>query len=238
MFLATSDEIKLIDKTAADRLGISEYELIGRAGEAIAKAVRERVPKGTLVVVLAGKGNNGADGYSAAKHLMSEYDTVVYDVFCTGQKGNDGKRYADEFIALGGTVKPFDNVIGLRNDIECCACVIDAIFGIGVKGELPEFLTDIAEILRDAKDTFKIAVDIPLGVSSDDATVDERFVYAADATVSLCLLKPSNVSYPAKEYMGKVIYDNINLQIDNILEKNDFKNIFVDDLNISTLIPK
>lgn len=237
MILATSNQIKLIDEKASDLLGIPLYELIGRAGEAVAKAVRELVPIASKVIFLAGKGNNGADGYAAAKLLLSDYDVLVYDVFGVGQKGEDGKRYFDEFCSLGGIVRPYSDPADLSADIAGAVAVIDAIFGTGIGGKLPDFLLEVAEIIRGAEGVIKIAVDLPLGVRADDGSIDREYVYQADATVTLCLPKPAHYSYPAKKYVGKVIFDNINLQIDSINDKNEFLYRLVDDKEITDLLP-
>lgn len=237
MLLATSEQIKLIDQRVSKLLSISTYELIGRAGDAIARVVQKHIANGSKIVVLAGKGNNGADGYAAAKRLLSNYQVVVYDIFGAGQHGNDGKCYLEEFVRDGGILNPYSDPESLKSDLSDADCIIDAIFGIGVSGDLPTFLIDIAELLRAVKNAVKIAVDIPLGVISDDGRVDERFAYAADATVSLCLLKPCNVSYPAKAYIGKLHYDDIGLNVTDVIPKEEFLYHLIDEQNIKELLP-
>jgi len=66
MILAQPDIIPKIDKYAREQLGIPTRELMRRAGEAVANAVRSSVNKKKTVSVFAGKGNNGGDGYAAA----------------------------------------------------------------------------------------------------------------------------------------------------------------------------
>ena len=62
MKLVTPSQIPEIDAYAKNKLGIPMQELIARAGRAVAKVIRERIPAGGRVVILAGRGNNGADG--------------------------------------------------------------------------------------------------------------------------------------------------------------------------------
>ena len=73
MRLATSDMIKKIDSYSQNELGITVKELMKKSGEAVAAAIRKRAPKNKDVVILAGKGNNGADGYAAATMLQNEF---------------------------------------------------------------------------------------------------------------------------------------------------------------------
>ena len=80
MKLATSKMISMIDKYSKEELGIPISELMDKSGEAVAKVIRERAPKNKPVVILAGKGNNGGDGYAAALKIMNDYDVTVYDI--------------------------------------------------------------------------------------------------------------------------------------------------------------
>ena len=86
MKLALSSTISDIDKFSANNLGIPVVDLMKKSGEAVADTVRKRVPLGSDIVILAGKGNNGGDGYAAAVELFNEYSVTVYDVFSKGQK--------------------------------------------------------------------------------------------------------------------------------------------------------
>ena len=97
MLLAKSDMISRIDKYAEECIGISTTELMRRAGRAVANAVREKLPEGKTVVILAGKGNNGGDGYAAAVSLLDDYDVTVYDIFSEGQKNEAGKHFLNEY---------------------------------------------------------------------------------------------------------------------------------------------
>ena len=86
MKLARSHMISKIDEYSRDVLGIPLKELMQKSGAAVAKVIRERAPKNKYVVILAGRGNNGGDGYAAAVDVMDEYDVTVYNIFPEGQK--------------------------------------------------------------------------------------------------------------------------------------------------------
>lgn len=237
MVLATSDIIRKIDNMATDELGISMYELIERAGEAVASVVEKRVEVGAKVLIFAGKGNNGADGYATAKHLMKKYDVCVYDVFGVGQKGNDGKRHLEEFISLGGMVQSLKIDDKFIEEIKNADCILDAIFGIGFSGTVPGELIQLAEIINRQNGAEKIAIDSPLGVNADDGSVDTTAVCRMSATVSLSLLKPGHVSYPAKEYVGIVENDNIGLPFETVLSQSKPKYYLVDKEFSKNILP-
>ena len=73
MKLATSSMISEIDEYLAKKMDSSTSQLMKKSGEAVADAVRSGLKPGSSVVILAGKGNNGGDGYAAACELFGEY---------------------------------------------------------------------------------------------------------------------------------------------------------------------
>ena len=69
MKLVVSEDIRRIDEYAEKALKIPRIELMAKSGEAIARVIRERIPEGQSILILAGKGNNGGDGYATAVSL-------------------------------------------------------------------------------------------------------------------------------------------------------------------------
>ena len=167
MRLLQSSMIKDIDEFAESVLGIAPFDLIKRSGEAVARAVRELTPPGAKVLILAGKGNNGADGYAAACRLISDYSVVVSDVFSAGQRTAGGRAHLEEYLSLGGRVeKGVDYSL-----LEGADCIVDAIFGTGFSGKLTEKLSRLAGAIN-LSGAKKVAVDIPLGVNADDGSIE------------------------------------------------------------------
>lgn len=211
MKLAKSSDIHKIDDYAASVLGIPVRELMQRSGHAVAVAVRARVPKGARIAIFAGSGNNGGDGYAAACELLPEYDVSVYDVFGKGQKSEEGKFFAERFCAAGGRILPFSDDPACVVDAEC---LIDAVFGIGFHGELPEQAHTIARLFRRAVAT-KLAVDVPLGVNPDDGSVTPDAI-SVTATVCLSFAKAGLYSYPARGYVGEILCDDLGLPTERL----------------------
>ena len=238
MILMQPSKIAKIDKFATEVLGIPARELMLRAAHAVANAVKENVPTGGTVRIFSGKGNNGGDGYAAATLLMKDYDVVVYDVFGAGQKSDEGCYFLEKFLSLRGRVEVLFDVFTVRSDVEECDCIIDAIFGTGFVGEYPRVATDLAEIFSSSKASFKLAIDVPLGVDASLGCVSKATAYHADATVALGFVKPGLVSYPAKEYIGKLIYDNIGLHNDDILSNFESHEYYIDSDIASRLLPR
>ncbi len=238
MILFEPSLISRIDSFAKDSLGIPTLTLMHRAAEAICRAVRSFVSPGSKVRIFAGKGNNGGDGYTAALLLMNDYDVKVYDVFGSGQRSGEGKYYLESYLSSGGVVEIMELDQKTLCDIECADCVIDAVFGTGFVGELPEKASSLANIFSELRDTVLLAVDVPLGVDASSGRVDKAACYHATATVVLGFFKPGLVSYPAREYVGKLIYDNIGLQNKMILSEFKPNDYYIDYELASSFIPQ
>ena len=221
MKLALSYKIPEIDAFSAQKLGISHIELMHRSGLAVAGAVRERVVRGSKIIMLAGKGNNGGDGYAAALELAADYTVKIYDMFSAGQKSEEGKHFLSAVSDAGVEIVPYSDFDSLKSDVDSCACVVDAIFGTGFLGDIPEFLQPIAVFVREKVNIQKIAIDVPLGVNPDDGSVSD-FAINATATVALSFIKPGIISYPARSYIGEIIYSDLGLPMDKIEEAFDF----------------
>ncbi len=227
MKLVTSSQISEIDAYAKNTLGLPMEELIRRAGRAVAKAVRDRIEEGGHIVILAGRGNNGADGYSAAIELMKDYRVTVYDVFQAGQKSEAGRSFLEAFKQAGGSVLPLTEEEESRMNLAGAACIVDAIFGTGLRGEIPENLRRLAKEVKAAVGVQKIAVDVPLGVNADDGSVTEDAIYVG-ATVVLSFVKVGILSYPARSFVGDIVLDDLGLPTQEIEKVLSFPNRLIE----------
>lgn len=235
MKLAFAEQIRKIDSFAINTLGIPAEALMGRSGSAVAREVRSLCCAGDSVVILAGKGNNGGDGYAAACELQTDYDVLVYDVFSAGQKSTEGNHYLSLYKSLGGRVLPLQTDDDFVSNTKCAAVIVDAIFGTGVSGNIPENILALSKIIESSP-AKKVAIDVPLGVNADDGSVCDGAL-TADVTVALSYLKPGLLSYPAKDICGRVVLDTIGLPSD-IIEKNiDFKNYLFDFASAVSSLP-
>ncbi len=237
MKLVTSSQISEIDAYAKNALSLPMEELIARAGRAVANAVRDRIPKGGRIVILAGRGNNGADGYAAAALLLEDYDVTVYDVLKAGQKSEAGRAFLEAFCAKGGRVLPLTEEEEARMNLASADCIVDAIFGTGLRGQIPDNLRRLAKAVKAAVDVQKIAVDVPLGVNADDGSVTEDAIYVG-ATVELSFIKVGVLSYPARTFVGDIVMDDLSLPITQIEKTFDFPNHLVEKEWVRTHLPK
>ena len=237
MQLATSDMISKIDEYSQNKLGIPVKDLMDKSGAAVAAVVADRVALGSSVAILAGKGNNGGDGYAAAIKLMDKYAVTVYDIFSAGQKTDEGKYFLNLYLERGGVIVNFEPTEEILSTIQKSACIVDAIFGTGFHGDMPECLHPLAIAIRESVGAEKIAVDVPLGINADNGSISE-FAISVGATVELSYIKPGVVSYPARSYVGEIVYADLELPQQKINEAFSFKYHAIDGAWISDNLPK
>ncbi|MDQ2878948.1 MAG: NAD(P)H-hydrate epimerase, partial [Pseudomonadota bacterium] len=163
--------------------GSSVDALMERAGTGVAAAVR-RLASGAPVLVLCGPGNNGGDGYVAARILRG--NGLAVRVAATGDPTSEAAMAAR--TAWGGAV---DAIGGAESE----PVVVDALFGTGLSRPLTPPLADaLAQVIGEAR--LAIAVDLPSGVNTDTgAILGASRGYGL--TLALGALKPAHVLEPA-----------------------------------------
>lgn len=178
--------------------GTSVDTLMERAGAALAEAVFRY--SGTLpMLVLAGPGNNGGDGYVAARHLAER--GVAVRVAALGEPKSEAARRAR--AGWSGSVEV------LAEATAPAPVLVDALFGTGLKRgldeELARHLMRLAEHAR-----VRIACDLPSGVESDSGA-ELSPVPSFDLTVTFGALKPAHRLFPAMDRCGLVALADIGI---------------------------
>jgi len=193
--LLTPAEMARAD-AASPALGVSGPTLMANAGRAVARAILRRFrPCRTLV--LAGPGNNGGDGYVAARLLQQSGWPVAVAAFAPPRSGCDA---ADAAFHWRGLAAPFTAAEAARAEL-----VIDAMFGAGLARDVDGI---VADTLRAARRV--VAVDVPSGL--DGATGAVRgFAPQAALTVTFFRLKPGHLLLPGRELCGETVLADIAL---------------------------
>lgn len=184
--------------------GIPGLRLMEAAGRAVARAAMRRFrPVRTLV--LAGPGNNGGDGYVAARLLEAAGWPVAVAALAPPRAGSDAAEAAARWR---GPVVPFAPAEAARAGL-----VIDAVFGAGLSRPVDGI---VAETLAAARGPI-LAVDLPSGL--DGATGQPRgFVPQAALTVTFFRLKPGLLLPPGRFLCGEILLADIGLP-ESVLEE-------------------
>ncbi|WP_375774996.1 NAD(P)H-hydrate dehydratase [Bradyrhizobium sp. ma5] len=192
------DVLTTTEMERADRLTIAAgtpgFALMMSAGQAVAEAAMDLVEEGPIVVV-AGRGNNGGDGFVAAAELAARGREVSVILLCERDS-----LQGDAVLAAKGwkyPVLPFNpQAIGKP------ALIIDALFGAGlnrsVKGDPLEMIAAI-----NANGTPVLAIDLPSGINGTSGAVMGAAVQATE-TVTFFRKKPAHLLLPGRMYCGRV----------------------------------
>ena len=226
-YLLTAAEMAAADRTTSEKIGIPSIVLMERAALAVAKAVQEDFPdaSGTEILVIAGKGNNGADALAAGRILLDAGYGVTFYGLDDGrdQKAAPSGESSEDFRKESVKESAMDIQRGILEAYGCRVffglprnehpnAVIDGIFGTGlsraVSGKAEEAIR-IVNCLRE-RGARIYSVDIPSGVS---ATTGERLGAAvqADVTVTFSFYKRGHFLFPGSDLCGRLIRDEIGI---------------------------
>jgi len=234
MMLVTAAQMREIDRIAIREIGIAGLQLMERAGSEVAAAIIEEFGPVTArrVVVVAGKGNNGGDGFVVARRLLEAgaaprvilagaRDEVRGDAAETLARaeaagvpvhaaGAGGGAAAGATASGGGDAPAGASDVlaaALGDALSRADIAVDALLGTGAAGAPRGLVADAIRMLAAfAAETPRrpvVAIDIPSGVDADTGVVAGQAV-RADLTVTLALAKPGLFLYPGRAHAGAI----------------------------------
>ena len=174
--------------------GVASAALMAAAGAAVARSVSARHPPGSRIAVVAGAGNNGGDGFVAARLLRDAgYRASVHLV------GRSDALRGDAAAAAAAWQGP---VVAGVPDLAGAHVVVDALFGAGLDRPLAgDFLAAVAAI--NGAGVPVVAVDLPSGINGTTGAVMGAAVNA-DRTVTFFRKKPGHLLLPGRDHCGPV----------------------------------
>jgi NAD(P)H-hydrate epimerase len=191
--LLTVAAMRRVDAAAIAR-GVPGTVLMERAGSAVAARVRAHLPEGGRVLVLCGPGNNGGDGFVAARVLCD--GGIAVDLAALVPVADLNGDAADAAAGWTGPVLAPSAVA----DLDAYDLVVDALFGAGLSRDLEGDAAALVERLsRTAVPV--VAVDVPSGIDGDTGAVRGCAVRAVE-TVTFVALKPGHLLQPARAHCG------------------------------------
>ena len=200
MLILTAEEIRNAENEA-NRNGLSFDDMMESAGSGCAEHILKNYAAAKNIVILCGKGKNGGDGFVIARYLHNA-ERSVNVITCFNAPSDELSEKNKALI--DGIVNIYDGshiTRRLTEIINSADIIIDAVFGIGFKGELPLNIKEIFEICRISSDV-KIAIDIPSGLTTEKAFPCECF--KADETLSMLCFKKEHIYKPYSDLCGAV----------------------------------
>ncbi|MCX6578074.1 MAG: NAD(P)H-hydrate dehydratase [Candidatus Aminicenantes bacterium] len=215
MKVLTSQQMKEIDRKTIEEIGIPGPVLMENAGLEIVRVIRASFPEiqKEKVLIVAGKGNNGGDGLVMARHLWNLGGRPK--VFLLAAK-QDVK--GDAALNLGIADKIGVDIVEIlsvedwkknKRELSAATLIVDAIFGTGLMNPAGGIYATAIEDINKTK-AYKVAIDIPSGLSSDTFQIIGPAV-KADLTVTLGAPKIGHVFPPAEDWIGELVIADISL---------------------------
>jgi NAD(P)H-hydrate epimerase len=196
--LLTPENMGQVDRAAAAS-GLSSYGLMERAGQAVAACALRRFPDALRFVILCGPGNNGGDGYVAARALRAAGAEIAVHVL--GEPTALRDDAASAFAQFTGSVAPLADYNPRTGDV-----VVDALFGAGLARDLAAGVITTIEAINESAIPV-LAVDLPSGIDGRTGAV-RGAAFQAAVTVTFMCRKPGHLLLPGRMMAGDLeIFD-------------------------------
>lgn len=215
MNVFTATEMHEADRRAAADYCLAGICLMEAAGVALAAATAEELGgtvRGKTVAVLCGKGNNGGDGFVAARHLLAAGADVRLFLLGAepGDLSGDAAAHSAPLSTLGVPLTVFADVSEGAADLSAlsdilphAALVLDCVYGTGFRPPLPPLVARVAWLVAESGVPV-VSCDMPSGVDADTGATGNTVPFRARRTVTLAGLKRGLLLYPGAEYAGRV----------------------------------
>ncbi len=209
--MITSKEIKVIDKNS-EFYGIPASELMENAGKGLADFINTKLkPKNKDILFFCGIGNNGGDGFVAARHLANQKHNVT--VFLTGKEKNVKTKTSQENLRklkkTNTKIYGLDSLEKIDELIASSDVIVDSMLGIGLSGALREPYLGFVKKINASKNKTIVSVDMSTGLGTTsfvkpDYTVTFHDVKNGMNKSNCGEIRTVDIKVPqkAKEYVG------------------------------------
>jgi NAD(P)H-hydrate epimerase len=222
MMVVTAAESRRLDELTIQRYGTPGYVLMDRAGAGATAALLEQFPhvRRKRVLICAGKGNNGGDGFVIARLLRRK--GVRAEVVLLGKQpdvqGDAARALAALQRARGvvATVTSEKDMAKLPAKMADAALLVDAVFGTGLNAPVEGRYADLLHMMN-ASGVPVFAVDIPSGLNADSGT-PLGVAVQAEATATFGFAKVGQLIYPGVDYVGALAVVDIGIAPEAVAE--------------------
>jgi NAD(P)H-hydrate epimerase len=211
----SSDQMYSIEDKAHNVIGMKRVYMMENAGHGLADFIilkfRGKL-RGKRIVAICGTGNNGGDGFVAARHLSYYYGASVQLIllgFANDLRTEEAKMNWQIIQKMDAIEVITGNEINdkIKKTIEYADVIIDGIFGTGIRGEIREPHSSAIKIINTSK-AYVVSVDVPSGIDPNTGRAHDVSV-RADATVTFHRMKIGLLNN--KKYSGSVHIEKIGI---------------------------
>ncbi len=211
MKLVTASQMKFIDEKATKEFHIPAIVLMENAANELCQAICGiEGYQAKRFLVIAGPGNNGGDGFAAARKLLNKNLAVKTIMLSKPEElKGDSKTNYDILKSIGADIRTVTDVTAIKRELGDCDVVVDALFGTGLQRPLDGLYKAAVELVNNSG-RFVVSVDIPSGLDSDTGKPKGAAV-VANITVTFAYEKLGHVLYPGRGLCGHVITADIGI---------------------------
>lgn len=213
----TREEIRELDRKAIEEYGIPGVVLMENAGRRVAEEAMKMLksPRDSRVAVLCGKGNNGGDGFVAARHLYNQgvkVDAYLLSRIAELAFSPDAWTHLRVLLKMDLEVKEVctaEEVKRILPELEDCDLMVDGLLGTGLSGEVKEPYKALIEAMNSSGVPI-LSIDIPSGLDCNEGRVLGVAV-RAKKTVTFVLPKVGFFQGEGPKYVGELITADIGI---------------------------
>jgi hydroxyethylthiazole kinase-like uncharacterized protein yjeF len=236
MKIVTAENMRWLDGKTIETYGISGRVLMERAGLAVVERIKQLFDR-RKIIVLAGSGNNGGDGFVVARDLHNVgWDVKVFITSNPEDLKDDALIQFKAAESLRVPVYSMDEFLAHHSSfLSGHPVIVDALLGTGLSKAVKGRLSEVVDVINGSGQPV-ISVDIPTGISSDNGQIMGNAV-RADYTVTFGLPKMGNILHPGAEMAGRLFVEDIGFPKD-LLRSEKFSTELLERRDVSLLIPR
>lgn len=228
-------QVRNSDLKAIRDFGIPSVVLMENAARStsdyLIKILNESKIFNPVIKIFCGSGNNGGDGFALARHLynnLSDTNIIVYWIGSIDKMSDETETNYFSMNQIG--IKSYN--ISNEEEIELidfnADIIIDSILGVGGSENLRGLIVPILKKINNI-DCFKLAVDVPTGLNSDNGLVDKN-AFIADATVTMFAPKKGMYLNNGKKICGDILIADLGAPEKIVKKESDTKILETEDL--------
>lgn len=242
-YLVTSAEMKKADWNTIHYFGMPQSVLMERAALETLHEIKRRFGAEAVsskqFMIVAGNGNNGGDGAALARLLLLEGCAVTLWLSGDSGKYSEGLcRQLEIFVRYQGSVCCYagTELSAFQSSLEQAGFLVDALFGTGLSRSIEEPFSGLIRRMNEAAG-YRIAMDIPSGISSDTGQILGT-AFQADLTVTYGFPKRGCLLYPGRQRCGELRISDIGISARAFRDSAPSGYTFLEPSDLSGILPE
>ena len=213
MFVLSRKDMYAIDKFTIEKVGIPGKKLMENAGKGCSEFINDLITPESKIALFCGSGNNGGDGFVIAHYLQNWQHSP--EIFLMGNPDKMSEETLSNYHKCEELCIPIYKIEEKPNDLSEFDLIVDAIFGVGLKGEVKGWQADVINKINSSCRTV-VAIDIASGIDAN--TGQAEIAVDADFTLTMAAMKYGQMLGKGREKSGEVLVINIGVPDDVFLK--------------------